>query len=428
MLTSENGHLMAIGQILYCSDIPTSYKSRLVYHLRGTVCLESCLAVSGRAGIGSRLFRSQMPNASFPYWAQEQVSDVDPSIEFSDLDCSSAPSDFSGFDSSRLPHVAYIKHEGALNAIRKELFGLVRNPHTTRWITAPALSIIGLRDEQYDKLPRYATTLFGRQKSTGVMQSMLCLSGDTISIDKSSFASAPTADRIFVRWLLSCDVQFGSQVGSCDITQEFLQSEWLQPHGRYLALVHPCIQLRSCHCDGAILASPPKMMLPVRFSLLFRKPLYGSRRFPLRWYFKIASVFKEWGWRCRRCDICVFSKRDSSGSLTSLAIIHVDDVFLAAFPAEITSFLQTMQVFRRSGFSYLKHDEPLVFRGMELAIRSKGKLGLTQDSYRQHVPRIQQCDFYGAHASYQTKERIRRIGRRVVGSLLWLVQSRFDID
>ena len=102
-------------------------------------------------------------------------------------------------------------------------------------------------------------------------------------------------------------------------------------------------------------------------------------------------------------------------------------MLLADLPAEVTAFLQTMQTFLNSGFSYLTRDAPLVFFGTELLLRGKWKRGLTHDSYRQHVHRIQPGDFHGPHASYKSKKQSHRIGRRIVGPLLRLAQSRFGI-
>ena len=100
---------------------------------------------------------------------------------------------------------------------------------------------------------------------------------------------------------------------------------------------------------------------------------------------------------------------------------------IAASSTEIENFLRMMETFHHGGFSYVTTGSPLTFCGMKLIRRRDGRIGLTQDSYRQQVPRIQTSEFYGPQACYTTTEQTHRIGGNVVGSLLWMVQSRFDI-
>ena len=295
VMVADNWIDLPVGarpNLISVTDWMISDKSWFGDHHMRNICLAACIKTTNRDGIGPRSLRAQMSNVSFAFWATERASGKETSIDFSDLDCSSASSDFVGLDLSRLPPRAYLNREGALNAIRKEIFGLIKNAHTTSGITGPALSIIDLKGGKYAKMHRYKTTLVVRHKSTGAMKARLCLRGDTIEISKSSFTSAPTSDRVFARLLVSCASQLGFQVGSCDVTQAFLQSEWLLGHERYIALAPPCISLNSTQWNGAILTSPPKTIVPIRFALLCKKPLYGSRCAPLRWYFKIASEFK----------------------------------------------------------------------------------------------------------------------------------------
>ena len=58
--------------LFVCADLLISDKSWLVDHVFHNVCIESCLAVSDRSGIGSRRFHAQLSNVAFSYWAKGQ--------------------------------------------------------------------------------------------------------------------------------------------------------------------------------------------------------------------------------------------------------------------------------------------------------------------------------------------------------------------
>ena len=183
------------------------------------------------------------------------------------------------------------------------------------------------------------------------MKARLCLRGDRISIARSSFNSTPTADRAFVRILLSCASNHKLIVGSCDVTQAFLQSDWLLEDEQYLGIPPPCIIINSLDWKGEISSAPSAQSTRCAYALHCRKPLYGSRCAPLRWFFTISSLFKKWKWRCHKCDMCIFSRRDSQSlRITAVAILHVDDILAAATRSEIDRFKLMMKSFRHGGF------------------------------------------------------------------------------
>ena len=250
--------------------------------------------------------------------------------------------------------------------MRKEVWGLLSNISPSDISSDPPLDIVRILDSSVVHLPRYATTLVVRQKGTGVIKSRLRLRDDKISIARRSFTSAPTADRFSVRMLLSRAANFSLAIGSCDATQAFLQSDWLKPSEQYLALPPPCIVLSGPQWDGEILPHPPEGFTYPTHASHCREPLYGSRCAPLRWFFAIAAIFKQWNWRCHKSDMCVFSRRSDSGRIIALAYLHMGDVLVAAVPSGIQRFVKMMnKSVKHGGFNLVEKNILSCFPGCE---------------------------------------------------------------
>ena len=363
------------------------------------------------------------------------VASMQENMDF--LDCSSVDDDFEGVDLSRLPPKSYLMHEGALNAIRKEIWGLVSPPNLNGNLQEAPLRIVSVDDPKMARYPRYFATLVVRKKGTGIMKARLCLRGDRISIARSSFNSAPTADRTFIRILLSSASNHKLIVGSCDVTQAFLQSDWLEEGDQYLAIPPPCLIIDSLEWKGEISSVPSSHLARCKYAFHCRKPLYGSRCAPLRWFFTIASLFKKWKWRCHKCDMCIFSRREKTSSrIVAMAILHVDDILVAATREEIDRFKSMMQSFRHGGFSEVSLQESVIFCGMRISKLSDGGFSISQDQYRSNIPRYTRDDLavpvleFAQNSVKTDKKKVEKLQakmRKLVGASLWLTQTRYDI-
>ena len=102
--------------------------------------------------------------------------------------------------------------------------------------------------------------------------------------------------------------------------------------------------------------------------------------------------------------ICVFSRRNERGRIAAVAIIHVDDVLVAAVPDEIRRFVaMTDKASKHGGFHVVENNQPIVFCGLQIIRPNKGVWGLPHDNYRANIPRYSQNDFFGKDAKYSSK-------------------------
>ena len=126
--------------------------------------------------------------------------------------------------------------------------------------------------------------------------------------------------------------------------------------------------------------------------------------------------------------MCVFSRRNDTGRIIALAIIHVDDVLVGAIPSEIRRFNDMMdKSFKHGGFNIVANNSSIVFCGLQILCSNHGVLGLSQDTYRGNIPRYTTQDFFGAHASNKKRIHVETDLRKLVGPALRLAQTRFDI-
>ena len=138
------------------------------------------------------------------------------------LDCSDMDNDFEGVDLSRLPPKSYFSHDGAMGAIRKEIRRWILSPNLNVNSQEDALRIVSANDPAMPRYPKYFATLVVRKQGAAIVKSRLRIRGGGISIARSSFTSAPTADRSSVRILLRYASNLKLIVGSCHATQAIL--------------------------------------------------------------------------------------------------------------------------------------------------------------------------------------------------------------
>lgn len=366
----------------------------------------------------------------FDLWQSEQVQTISKPLDILDGDgvtveeCTTEASEFEGADLSRLPPRKYLASNAAKNAIRKEIFGLLKG----RVGHEPPLSIVSRSQKQSCPGECVPTTLIVRLKPNGVVKARLCVRGDCMRGSQRQFVSAPTADRCLIRILLSCASSYEFEVLVCDISQAFLQADVLPANERYYLYPPACIELKSDVWGGSILEKPLKASECV-YPWLFRcnRPLYGSTDAPLRWYVTLASRLRKYKYHPHRTDLCFFSRRDSeSGKISALILIHVDDIVMTGTPMEMKKFVAFLDTFAHGTIDYVRPDQSVMYCGLELFRRHKS-YGISQDSYRSNVHILQPNDFMGSGAIYTTADHRKKQMGKFMGGLSWLTQIRFDL-
>ena len=73
------------------------------------------------------------------------------------LGCSAMEDDSEGVDLSRLPSKSYLFHEGALDATRKEIWGLISLPNLNGNLQESPLQIVSANDPATARYPKYFT-------------------------------------------------------------------------------------------------------------------------------------------------------------------------------------------------------------------------------------------------------------------------------
>ena len=130
-------------------------------------------------------------------WLSSPSSIVDSSLD-SGSSCIADPEDFSGADLPRLPHKRYLTSFAAQQAIRNEIFGLLKG----RIGHVPPLEIVGSQKSSTPLSPCYPMTLIVRVKPNNQVKARLCVRGDCMIGTQRFFMSSPTADRCLNRILL----------------------------------------------------------------------------------------------------------------------------------------------------------------------------------------------------------------------------------
>ena len=121
-----------------------------------------------------------------------------------------------------------------------------------------------------------------------------------------------------------------------------------------------------------------------------RKPLYGSRYDPLRWYIAVAGLFRKAGYRFRRADLCIFS-RIIDGIIFAIVILRVGDFLISATPAEHEHFRPTTESMKSGPMVSLAVGPSFVFRGLNLGMTKAGSCAISKDDYRSRIIPIGKC-------------------------------------
>ena len=136
-----------------------------------------------------------------------------------------------------------------------------------------------------------------------------------------AFSSDPTANRISIRMIIFAATMFRLRIGNADVTQAFLQSDTVAFEDRQVVCLpgyvivpgrnHVVEKVRRrnlVESDFRVMDwdewGNTKKKEKSNFSraLLTRKPHYGGRDAPLRWFITASRIIRMKGWRQMRSD------------------------------------------------------------------------------------------------------------------------------
>ena len=223
---------------------------------------------------------------------------------------------FGVVDLSRMPPRVFLTLAQARTSIREELRGILAKDNAG----IPIGELIWLSDERFTKLPKVRTTMVTKLKANGVFKSRICLRGDTMPMIHQQFASAPTVRKEYLRLFCSLFVNISTMIWlQVDISKAFLQSDYLHPKDKVIALLPEYVGLTGLVWEGWLavnhtLSSYAKdhpddgkkvesfqenlTTKSDKIGMLLNRPLYGSTDAPLRWYITITRALKRQDIRC----------------------------------------------------------------------------------------------------------------------------------
>ena len=376
-------------------------------------------------------FGSSLSECKFDWWFQESVHGVVANSEENNIESWFAGSERSllnnifsascpeeDFDPSRLPPKIYLADKTCVEAIIAEISGLLAVDSSG---SAP-LIVVDRTAEPYRNKVLVKSTLVVRWKNPTRAKARLCIRGDMMPVRDQ--LSAPTPCRSAVKTFIFIARACNFRIGQVDISQAFLQADLM--HERDQILVEPpdCISLP---WKQTVLSKNPKPKPSSPFVFLVRRPLYGLRESPLRWFISISESLRKNGFRQNRGDICLYTRLEG-GALKSIVLLYVDDLLVGfGSDAELKRFENVIQEYRTSDMEFLSPSTPLVFIGIDVRMTSDGLIWLSQQSFISRLKAADPTEILKDKKLHVSVEKLKTFYRRHLGSLIWCLQTRFDV-
>ena len=322
------------------------------------------------------------------------------------------------FDPSRLPPKFYLSNALCIEAIILEMNGLLQKDSSGR----SALEVVDRFDEKYRNWTIIRSTLVVRWKGPLRAKARLCIRGDLMPIRDQVSAPTPfrSSMKIFVAMCSACNFELVSM----DISQAFIQAAELNIKDQILVLAPDCIQLPWA---GVVVSNGSKKPQMSRYVLKVIRPLYGLRESPLRWFIQISTTIRRFGFRQLRSDICLFSRR-KNGKICSLMLLYVDDILFGyQDESELSNFKSMLSEYRTGDMEYLTTNSELSFLGLDLKKLPGGDICISQRSFIERIKFADSNELIKDKSVIASTETIRTFFRKILGSLIWVLQTRFDI-
>ena len=165
--------------------------------------------------------------------------------------------------------------------------------------------------------------------------------------------------------------------------------------------------------------------------LVTRKPLYGGSDAPLRWYLRVSASLMMDGWSQARSDVCAITRyrKNEVGNavqISSVIILHVDDLLIAADTSDMGEFDRVMAQFRTGAREDVEMNIPVAYISIEILRGADGNYGLRQQKYINELQLIRREDVWRQNSMVISKDRWGTLTRQAIGRLIWSCQTRFD--
>ena len=322
------------------------------------------------------------------------------------------------FDPSRLPPKLYLADKMCVDAIVSEISGLLAVDSSG---TAP-LIVVDRTEAQYRGKVVVKSTLVVRWKNPTRAKARLCIRGDMLPIRDQM--SAPTPCRSAIKTFIFVARACNFKIGQVDISQAFLQADVMNLRDQILVEPPDCIILP---WTKTVLTRIPKPKVFSPHVFLVRRPLYGLRESPLRWFIHMSTSLRKHGYRQNRGDICLYTRLEG-GILKSLVLLYVDDLLVGfGSDRELRRFEKVVSEYRTSDLEFLAPDHPLVFIGIDIRMSADGNIWLSQQSFIARLKDADPTEVLKEKQICASEEKLKTFFRRHLGNLIWCLQTRFDI-
>ena len=165
------------------------------------------------------------------------------------------------------------------------------------------------------------------------MKARLCVRGGEIRGFSEFDTSAPTAARISPKAAMFVSRAMRWKIGVVDISQAFSQADLITPAQRVVVIAPwfiPTPWKRRVDTTLDRRARP-------EWGWLAMRPLYGTKRAPLRWYQKLTSCFIRRQWNPCTLDPRLY-RWEWQNQMEGLAVLHVDDILVTGTEKGLESF------------------------------------------------------------------------------------------
>ena len=212
-------------------------------------------------------------------------------------------------------------------------------------------------------------------------------------------------------------------VATLDVSQAFLQSEDVSVEDRIY--IEPPNYL-ACPWNGRVLEEPAKDSRASRL-LLMKKPLYGLRESPLRWFLQLSRCLRGKGYRQCRIDVCVYTHH-ANDLLDSVLMCRVGDI-VGRFRQDIDKrrFLDAMAEFKTGDAEELTINHPGTLLGLDFRRISPVEIELSQQTFVQRMPEEKLDDIIVKGRRFLSLGNVRSFSKSHLGYMIWIVQTRYDL-
>ena len=133
-------------------------------------------------------------------------------------------------------------------------------------------------------------------------------------------------------------------------------------------------------------------------------------------------------WQQSKTGPCLFILL-SDDLLIGLAAVQVDDVLVAMHVSEWSRFNAAINQFDHSGIVFLKPGVSATYLGLGLQTEADNSIRLSQVSFASgRFQFLEESDYSTSSKTLAPLPKRTSLGRQVIGSLIWMLQTRVDLS